>query len=158
MIKSKLLAALFFCGVALTAAADEGKVDVLYVDGTSHVITLSQVAKLQVIDGNAVFSDKAGNAKASHKIADIDKISLTPGTSSVASLKGAGTVTVRSNGNAVSAEGLADGKSLEIFSMGGELVGKAVSADGKAVVNVQSLAGGVYVIKAGGQSLKMVKR
>ncbi len=157
-MRSKLLAALFFCGIALTAAADEGKVDVLYVDGTSHVITLSQVAKLQVADDNAVFSDKDGNTVATHKIVDIEKISLTAGTTSIASQKRGSDVTLRSNGNTISAEGLADGKQLEIFSTSGELVGKAVSANGKAMVDVQSLANGVYVIKAGGQSLKMVKR
>ncbi len=158
IMRSKLLAALFFCGVALTAVADEGKVDVLYVDGTSHVIMLSQVAKLQVADGNAVFSDKGGNTTATHKIADIEKISLTAGTTSVASLKGGNDVTLRSNDNMISAEGLANGKQLEIYTTSGELVGKSVSADGKATVNVQSLANGVYVIKAGGKSLKMVKR
>lgn len=158
MMKTKLLAALFLCGVALSAAADDGKVDVLYVDGTSHVITLSQVAKMQVADGNAVFFGKDGKTAATHKISDIEKINLTVSTTSISQTKGENGIIVRSNGNTVSVEGLADGKSLEIFSAGGELLRKTTSVNGKAAVDVTSLANGVYVVKADGKSLKMVKR
>ena len=158
MMKSRLLSALFLCSVALTAAAGDGKVNVLYVDGTPHEVLLSEVAKLQVADGNAILVGKDGQTVASHKIADIEKIDLTASTSCIASLNGGKGLTLRSSGNVVTAEGLADGKCLEVYSAGGELVGKGVSTDGKASVNVQQLATGVYVIKAGGQSLKMVKR
>ena len=157
-MKTKLFAALFLCGVALSATADDGKVDVLYVDGTSHVITLSQVAKLQVADDNAVFYGKDGKITETHKISDIEKITLTAATSSISQTKGENGIVVRSDGNTVSVEGLADGKSLEIFSAGGELLKKAASVGDKASVDVSSLANGVYVVKADGKSLKMVKR
>lgn len=158
MMKSRLLSALLFCCAALSASADDGKVNVLYVDGTSHVVQLAQVAKLQVADGNAVMTDKDGKTVASHKISDIEKIELTASTSSIAQAKGNGGITLRSSGSTVSAEGLADGKSLEIYSAAGELVGKAVAKGGKAELSVEQLAGGVYVVKAGQQSIKMVKR
>lgn len=158
MTKSKLLTALLFCSAIFTATAYNGKADVLYVDGTSHSITLTQVAKLQVTDGNAIFLGKDGKTVATHKISDIQKINLTAGTTSITQKKDGNGIILRSYDNMVSAEGMADGKVLEIFSAGGELVKKVVSTNGKATADVHSLANGIYVIKADGQSLKMVKR
>lgn len=158
MMKTKLLVTLCLCGMALCASADDGKVDVLYVDGTSHVITLSQVAKMQVADGNAVFFGKDGKTAATHKISDIEKINLTAATTSISQNKAGNGIVVRSDRNTVSVEGMADGKMLEIFSVGGALVKKAASVNGKATVDVTALADGVYVVKADGKSLKMVKR
>ena len=53
---------------------------------------------------------------------------------------------------------MTDGTALELYSASGKLVGKTVARGGKATLNAASLASGVYVVKAQGQSLKMVKR
>ena len=48
MIKNYFISALLFCGVSLMANAQDTKVNVLYLDGTPHVVQMSQVAKLKV--------------------------------------------------------------------------------------------------------------
>ena len=50
-----------------------------------------------------------------------------------------------------------NGKALEVYTVFGKLAGKAVAKGGKATVNAASLTNGVYVIKAEGQALKMIK-
>ena len=51
-----------------------------------------------------------------------------------------------------------NGKALEVYTVFGKLAGKAVAKGGKATVNAASLTNGVYVIKAEGQALKMIKK
>ena len=119
MIKNYFISALLFCGVSLMANAQDTKVNVLYLDGTPHVVQMSQVAKLKVSGDEVSLLAHDGSAVATHKIADIDKIELTSIAAAVA---------------------------------------KAVARGGKATIDVSALAAGVYVVKAEGQSLKMMKR
>ena len=160
MMKSYFLSALLFCGAALSAAAQDGKVEVLMMDGSSHVVQLSQVAKLEVSGDDMKLVGSDGNAVATHKIADVSRINLTPSTTAIASVNGKGnaTVTLRTDGYTVTADGLADNAALEVYTAGGALVAKAVARDGKASIDLSAAAAGAYVVKAGGKSLKMVKR
>ena len=48
MKKKYLLSTLLFFATSLTAVAGDTKVNVLYLDGQSHVVAMSQVAKLEV--------------------------------------------------------------------------------------------------------------
>ena len=45
-----------------------------------------------------------------------------------------------------------------VYSQNGMLIGKAKAKGGSAHVDATSYPNGVYVIKAGGRSLKMVKK
>lgn len=149
---------LMFCGMSLTAAAQNGKLNVLYLDGTPHVVQMSQVAKLKVSGDDVSLLAANGTAVATHKVGDIDKIELTAGTTSVASLLKQQAITIRYNGKTITAEGIADGKTLGVFAADGALAAKAVARKGKATIDASALAAGVYIVKAEGQSLKMVKR
>lgn len=158
MKKSYFLSALLSLGMWLGAEAQTGKVDVLYVDGTSHEVSISKVAKLQVQGDDVVLLGSDDAAIATHKVADIEKINLTATTSSISKQSDSSRIVFRSNGNTVSAEGIANGETLEIFSTNGQLLAKATARSGKATADVASLPSGVYVVKAQGQKLKMVKR
>lgn len=158
MKKSYFLSALLSLGMWLNASAQTGQVDVLYVDGSSHVVSISAVAKLQVQGDDVVLLGADSTAIATHKVADIDKINLTATVDAISKQSYSSRIVLRSNGNTVSAEGIADGETLEIFSTNGQLLAKAVARSGKATADVASLPNGVYVVKAQGQKLKMVKR
>ena len=67
-------------------------------------------------------------------------------------------ITLRSNGYTITAEGMTDGKLLEVYAANGSLAAQATARCGKAKIDATQLAAGVYVVKAEGQSLKMVKR
>lgn len=152
------LAALLFFGVSLSASAQDGKVDVLYLDGTSHVVQMSAVAKLEVSGGNASLVAKDGTAVATHKISDIDKIVLTSGATSVASVKASRAITLRSDGYTITADGMTDGAELAVYTAGGAVAARATAHGGHARIDASRLGSGVYVVRAEGQSMKMVKR
>ena len=158
MKKSYLLAALLSLATSLTATAEDGKLNVLYLDGQSHEVLMSKVAKLEVSGENIVLVGKDGGTVATHKVADIDKIDLTASTTAIGKLTAGGSIRVKTDGYAITAEGMADGTQLEVFTSDGKLAGKATARGGKATIDAAALGNGVYVVKAGGQSLKMVKK
>ena len=47
---------------------------------------------------------------------------------------------------------------LEVYAANGSLAAQTTARGGKAKIDATQLAAGVYVVKAEGQSLKMVKR
>lgn len=151
-----MLVALLFG--SLTVSAQEGKVNVLYLDGTAHEVQMSQVARLTVADGNMMLLSKSGEEVATHAIDKVDKIELTGSATAIAKLTKQTLITIRSNGYTITADGMTDGKQLEVYTAGGSLVATAVARDGKATIDAAQLTAGIYVVKAEGQSLKMVKR
>ena len=158
MKKKYLLSALLFFATSMTAVAGDTKLNVLYLDGQSHVVAMSQVAKLEVSGSDVKLVGQDGTVVATHKIADIDKIDLSGTPAGIGKVQAGAAITLRSNGYTITAEGMTDGKTLELYSASGKLVGKTMARGGKATFNAASLAAGVYVVKAQGQSLKMVKR
>lgn len=158
MMKNYFFAALLLCSSALSAMAQDGKLNVLYVDGTKHEVLLKNVAKLTVAGGDVVLLGGDGATVASHNIANIERIDLTPSTTGIATTKDNNAVKIVSNGYTIAAEGLADGKYLEVYTASGKLISKAIVKGGKAIVDVASVENGVYVVKADGKSLKMVKK
>ena len=139
MKKVYILSALLSLATCFTAKADNGKVNVLLLDGQSHEVAMSTVSKLEISGDNILVVDKSGTTVGTYKMEDIDKISLTASTTGIG-------------------QGMTDGKVLEVYTVSGKLAGKAVAKGGKATVNAASLTNGVYVIKAEGQALKMIKK
>ena len=158
MKKVYILSALLLLATCFTAKADNGKVNVLLLDGQSHTVAMSTVSKLEISGDNILVVDKSGTTVGTYKMEDIDKISLTASTTGIGQVKASAPITIRSNGYTITAEGMTDGKALEVYTASGKLAGKAVAKGGKATVNAASLTNGVYVIKAEGQALKMVKK
>lgn len=158
MKKVYILSALLSLVTCFTAKADNGKVNVLLLDGQSHEVAMSTVSKLEISGDNILVVDKSGTTVGTYKMEDIDKISLTASTTGIGQVKASAPITIRSNGYTITAEGMTDGKTLEVYTASGKLAGKAVAKGGKATVNAGSLTNGVYVIKAEGQALKMVKK
>lgn len=158
MKKVYILSALLSLATCFTAKADNGKVNVLLLDGQSHTVAMSTVSKLEISGDNILVVDKSGTTLGTYKMEDIDKISLTASTTGIGQVKASAPITIRSNGYTITAEGMTDGKALEVYTVSGKLAGKAVAKGGKATVNAASLTNGVYVIKAEGQALKMIKK
>ena len=158
-MKNYLLTVLLFCGMSVSAFAQNSKVNVLYLDGSTHEVQMSLVAKLEVLGDDVLLVAKDGSTIASHKVSDVDRINLTSSTATgVSSLKTKSAITIRSNGYEITADGMTNGKELLVFNADGMLVGKAVASNGKATLSASSLKAGVYVVKAEGQQLKMVVR
>lgn len=158
MIRRYFLAALLLCAVSCPMMAQDGKVNVLYLDGTAHEVQMSQVAKLTVADGNVKLLSKSGATVVTHAVKNVDKIELKGSATAIAQLTQQSPITLRSNGYTITAEGMTDGKLLEVYTANGSLAAQATARGVKAKIDATQLAAGVYVVKAEGQSLKMVKR
>mgnify|MGYP000420022389 CR=1 FL=1 len=97
MKKVYILSALLSLATCFTAKADNGKVNVLLLDGQSHEVAMSTVSKLEISGDNILVVDKSGTTVGTYKMEDIDKISLTASATGIGQVKAGAPITVRSN-------------------------------------------------------------
>lgn len=135
MIRRCFLAALLFCAVSCPMMAQGGKVNVLYLDGTAHEVQMSQVAKLTVADGNVKLLSKSAATVATHAVKNVDKIELKGSTAGMVQLTKQSPITLRSNGYTITAEGMTDGKLLEVYAANGSLAAQYNGAYTEVVAN-----------------------
>lgn len=157
-MKKYFVTAFLSLAFAFATNAQDTKVNVLYLDGTPHVVQMSQVQKLQITGDDVLLLSADGTTVATHKTADIDKIELTADVTAINTPNKVQAVTIRYNGTSITASGMTNGHVLTVYATSGAVVAKAKARDGKATINVSDLGAGVYVVKTDGQTLKMVKR
>lgn len=158
MMKNYFVTALLSLGFAFATYAQDTKVNVLYLDGTPHVVQMSQVKTLKITGDDVLLLSADGTTVATHNMADIDKIELTADVTAINTPNKVQAVTIRYNGTSITASGMTNGHVLTVYATSGAVVAKAKARDGKATINVSDLGAGVYVVKTDGQTLKMVKR
>mgnify|MGYP004459285477 FL=1 len=158
MMKKYFVTAFLSLAFAFATNAQDTKVNVLYLDGTPHVVQMSQVRKLKITGDDVLLLSADGTTVATHKTADIDKIELTADVTAINTPSKVQAVTIRYNGTSITASGMTNGSALTVYATSGAVVAKAKARDGKATINVSDLGAGVYVVKTDGQTLKMVKR
>ena len=158
MMKKYFVTALLSLGFAFATYAQGTKVNVLYLDGTPHVVQMSQVKTLKIAGDDVLLLSADGATVATHNMADIDKIELTADVTAINTPNKVQAVTIRYNGTTITASGMTNGRALTVYGTSGAVVAKAKARDGKATINVSELGAGVYVVKTDGQTLKMVKR
>lgn len=159
-MKKCFLAALMLLGLTTTAMADgDSQVDVVYLDGQSHVVAMTEIDRITLGDGQVGVVTTDGKTT-THDMAKVDRIAFNTtatgiNTTLVAPSK---QVLVRTDGYGFHVSGLNDGDQVRVYTVGGQLAGTAKATDGSAFVDGSRLADGVYVIKAGGRSIKMIKK
>lgn len=158
MMKNYFVTALLSLGFAFATYAQDTKVNVLYLDGTPHVVQMSQVKTLKITGDDVLLLSADGTTVATHNMADIDKIELTADVTAINTPSKVQAITIRYNGTTITASGMTNGHVLTVYATSGAVVAKAKARDGKATINVSDLGAGVYVVKTDGQTLKMVKR
>lgn len=149
-MKTTIFAALF-CAFAFTAQAEDYT---LYVVSSAAQTTypLSNLQKITFSDGNVIIQTKSGET-GQVPISTIQRMYFDSTPTSIAEAK--------------ADSGLAwDGKTLrmigasgtlEVYQTSGALVSKGVVTDGESI-NLSQLPKGVYIVKAGGQSFKIMKK
>lgn len=157
-MKKLLIAAALLCSMCTTAFADK-EVNVLYLDGTPHAIKMADIDKIELSPGNINVVKNSG-ASETYEISKIDKIEFRDGTTAVDKIKNTvgGDILFKTDGYDIDVSGLKDGDNVMVYTQGGTLVAKSNSQNGNAHVDGSSFSKGIYVIKAGGKSLKMVKK
>lgn len=157
-MKKYFVTAFLSLAFAFATNAQDTKVNVLYLDGTPHVVQMSQVKTLKITGDDVLLLSADGTTVATHNMADIDKIELTADVTAINTPNKVQAVTIRYNGTSITASGMTNGHVLTVYATSGAVVAKAKARDGKATINVSDLGAGVYVVKTDGQTLKMVKR
>lgn len=61
-------------------------------------------------------------------------------------------------GGLLQVSGLESGAAIQVFSLTGKVCASGVAQDGQASIDVSSLGRGVYVVRAGKQAIKFVKK
>lgn len=95
--------------------------------------------------------------KVLYPVADVKEITFGTHPTGVSNVKSSD-ITFFVSGSEITAKGLQKSDKLELYTVDGKvLTTKAVSAEGEATVDISSLNGGIYVVKAGEKSYKILK-
>lgn len=106
-------------------------------------------------DGDKVKVAYGDNSASEHDMAEVAfSFSSSSGIDAVSSF-GTLAVTV---GNQLEVSGIAPGCTLQVFDIRGRLVAQETAVDAACIVEISHLEGGVYVLKAGKEIVKFVKR
>lgn len=145
-MKKKILALACLVASAFTAGADA----VLTVNGSE----VQKAVATLTFDGDNVTVTYADNSTSSH---DMEAVSLSFSPSSsletlrFSELK----VTV---GSQLEVAGVAEGCLLQVFDIRGRLAVQARSAGSECAMDISALEPGVYLLRAGNEIVKFVKR
>lgn len=106
-------------------------------------------------DGDNVKVAYGDNTTSHHDMADVAfSFSSSSGIDAVSSF---GSIAV-SVGNQLEVSGVIPGCTLQVFDVRGRLVAQATAMSGECVMEISHLEGGVYILKAGKEIVKFVKR
>lgn len=161
MVRKFTMAAAFSLLLAGSALADGNNVAVVYLDGTTtqtYALSWAEVDKIDLTGTTVTVVPVSGESKSFEKSA-VSKIDLhASSTDGIASVKGAGSdVIVRTNGYAVTVEGLADNAEVCAYDTAGKLVAKTTSRNGSAQLDASAFSG-VTIVKAADKSIKFIKK
>ena len=106
-MKKKILSIALFAGIT-TATYAQGEVNVLYLDGTPHVIAMTDIDKIELTKGS-INIVKIGGASESIDINKIDKIELKANATGINPITGKadGKIIVKADGYGFDVSGLA---------------------------------------------------
>lgn len=160
-MKKITLAALMLM-TAMSMSAQTGgdtTLQILMLDGTSHVINTGDIDGIDLANGKMTVTE-AGTEKALYTLqfADIDYLSFSSSTGIHQAQTDRLAPVIRSDDYTFTAENLAEGDYLDVYTLGGERVAHAQASNGKAYVDASQWQNGTYIIKAGKKTIKMLKR
>lgn len=161
MKKKTLFSAFLLCS-ALTISAQSAPGDalqILMLDGAQHVVALSEVEAIDLGGGQmTLLPTDPSKEGLTLSISDVDRISFGSLSAISRPQNKDEKVVVRTDKYTLTAEGLTDGTLLEVYTTDGARMAQARAAGGRASVDAASLRPGIYIVKAGKYSLKVVKR
>ncbi len=124
---------------------------VLTVNGQQVQKSVTRVT----FDGDKVNVTYGDNSSSQHDMADV-AFSFTS-SSGIDAVSSFGTLAV-TVGNQLAVSGVAPGCTLQVFDVRGRLVAQAQAVANECTVEVSHLEGGVYILKAGKEIVKFIKR
>lgn len=99
----------------------------------------------------------SSDVQVKYPVSDVKELRFASEVTAINGTK-VGNIAFSVNGNEITASGLKGGESLEVYGIDGKAIATAsVGADGTAAVNISALGSGIYVVKAGNKSYKVLK-
>lgn len=152
----KTILLLLLAAAPLGMNAQSRKVNVLYLDGSSHVTLMSEIERIEIGDGRVNVVPKSGTAR-EHPMGSIDRIVLDDKTSmGIDRTKADGELRLTADGAGLRIAGAAEGAAVEMFNAAGQLIAGTRSRNGEATIATRGLAAGTYIVKAPGQTYKII--
>lgn len=146
--------------IAAPMAKAEKSVVVVSKDGTQTGLALDKVHKIEIkTDGIVLHGTDATTTTVAH--ADLDRVLIGSEWSSIKGTLAEGNVAVWPTlaTDVVNAGGFAEGTAVTVFDLNGAALASArTNADGLATVSIAHLTPGMYIVKAGDKSVKIVKK
>lgn len=160
MKKITLAAMLLATAMSLSAQnGDDTSLQILMLDGSSHVVSLGDIDGIDLADGQMTVVE-AGTGKSLYnlQLADVDYLAFGTSNGIHQAQSDALATVIRSEGYTFMAENLADGDFLDVYNLSGQRIAHAAASNGKAQVDASQWQNGTYIIKAGKKTIKMLKR
>lgn len=137
----------------LTASATDFYLWVTQTTGDETSWALSDVRKITFSNGNVVVTATDGTSS-TFAMSEVSKLNFQTSPTAINSLQTESSVRFNGDNLQVSAS---EGTAVDVYSPTGTLVGKA-SVDGSGQVSLSNLPKGVYMVKVGGKTSKVLKR
>lgn len=166
-MKKYLLLALAAIGTAGTALADdETGVSIIDVDGTTvSTATLASIEKIEFADSTlymTVVSDDEQTETYRFKRSLIGKFEFAPASDIISGIDkapaAAPAIGITAEGTTLSFTGLKAGQTVSVYAMNGRLALSAKAKSADLTLSTQTLAPGVYIVRAAGKAIKIIKK
>lgn len=160
MRKKYTLLILLLAGTSMAAMAQNGgrSINVLYIDGSDHVMSMSDVERIEIGNDDINVVSKNGATK-KHKKSDINGIWLNGTTSGICNrVRHDGDITLTVTGENITITGASPKANVSLYNTAGRSIVKSVCSDGRAIIGISNLHAGTYIVKVDGMTQKFIKK
>ncbi len=146
-----------FISLALSIGYAKG-VKITLNDQTERFTSISDVAKIMLTDGKVVVNKTSGDVEVT-PISDVKNITFSENTGVSNALVDGYTISLYPNPctDVVVINGISDATKVSIYSIEGKLAKTVIVSQGDEI-SVSDFGAGVYIVKVGSQSFKLMKK
>lgn len=160
MSKKYTLLILLLAGTGTMTMAQNGgrNINVLYLDGSDHIMTMSEVERIE-IGSNAITVVPQNGTAMEHSMDNILGIWLNGTTSGICNrVKRDNDITLTVAPESVTVAGATAKATVRLYNTAGQQIAKSVCRDGQTTISTAGLAAGTYVIKVDDMTQKFIKK
>ncbi len=156
----KVIAFMLLCAVGGVASAQEKSVVIVGRDGTVTAVAMTDVDRID-IGAMAMTVRNVSGKVTEYAYTDVDRVLIGQSSTAVDKIRDDGSVAVWPVPftDVLNISGLAEGTEVRIYDIRGNCVASEQSADvSVTTIGTSALASGVYVLKYGDKSLKIIRQ
>ncbi len=144
--------------MASTVSAVPG-LTVIALDNTEQQFALSQIGKITFDTGTMYLYDHDNNLLGYNALDQVGKIVVVEdGQTSLEIVSGNVQIIMQSAQQNIIVKGLSGSQTIRVFNMAGNVLLSASSQAEQTLIDVNSLSNGIYLLQAGAQVVKFIKK